>query len=109
MTKSLDGGVTFSAPKSAVLFTQIASTLTGGNGVQAASFPATAVDKNGTYHLVYAAVSSGQTVDRSDIFYVRSTDGGATFSAPRAPQRRRDRDDPVVARHRRHRRTGGSP
>src|ERR1035441_900256 len=43
---------------------------------------ATTVDKNGTFHLVYAAVSSGQNLDRSDIFYVRSTNGGTTFSAP---------------------------
>ncbi len=82
VTKSLDGGVTFSAPKAAVLFTEVAGTLTGGNGVAARSFPATAVDKNGTLHVAYAAVSPGQSVDRSDIFYVRSTDGGVTFSAP---------------------------
>ena len=82
VTKSTDGGATFSALKSAVLFTELAGTLTGGNDVRCDSFPATAVDQNGTYHLVYAAVSPGQTVDRSDIFYVRSTDGGATFSAP---------------------------
>ena len=82
LTKSVDGGASFSTPKSAVLFTSVASTLTGGNGVRAGSFPATAVDKNGTYHLVYAAVPSGQAVDRSDIFYVRSTDGGITFSTP---------------------------
>jgi hypothetical protein len=82
LTKSVDGGATFSTPKAAVLFTRIASTLTGGNGVRADSFPATAVDGRGTYHLVYAAVSPGQAVDRSDIFYVRSTDGGITFSVP---------------------------
>ncbi len=82
VTKSLDGGATFSALKPAALFTELTGTLTGGNDVRGDSFPATAVDQNGTYHLVYAAVSPGQTVDRSDIFYVRSTDGGATFSAP---------------------------
>ncbi len=82
LTKSVDGGVTFSTPKAAVLFTPVASMLTGGNGVRAESFPATVVDRNGTWHLVYAAVSPGQAVDRSDIFYVRSTDGGINFSAP---------------------------
>jgi hypothetical protein len=82
VTKSTDGGATFSALKPAVLFTELAGTLTGGNGVRCDSFPVTAVDQNGTYHLVYAAVSPAQTVDRSDIFHVRSTDGGATFSAP---------------------------
>jgi hypothetical protein len=82
VTKSTDGGTTFSALEPAVLFTELPGTLTGGNGVRSDSFPVTAVDQNGTYHLVYAAVSPAQTVDRSDIFYVRSTDGGATFSAP---------------------------
>jgi len=82
VTKSVDGGVTFSALKPAVLFKEIAATFTGGNGVRADSFPATAVDKNGTYHLVYAAVSPGQALDRSDIYYVRSSDGGLTFGTP---------------------------
>ena len=82
VTKSVDGGATFSALKPAALFTELTGTLTGGNDVRCDSFPVTAVDQNGTYHLVYAAVSSGQTVDRSDIFYVRSTDGGVTFSVP---------------------------
>ncbi len=82
VTKSTDGGATFSTLKPAVLFTEIGSTLTGGNGVRADSFPVTAVDKDGTYHLVYASVTPGQTLDRSDITYVRSADGGVTFSAP---------------------------
>jgi hypothetical protein len=82
VTKSTDGGVTFSALKPAALFQEISGTFTGGNGVRADSFPVAAVDKNGTYHLVFSAVSPGQALDRSDIFYVRSTDGGATFSAP---------------------------
>ena len=82
VTKSVDGGNSFSALKSATLVSPLAATLTGGNGVAAATSPATAVDKNGTFHLVYAAVPSGQNLDRSDIFYVRSTDGGATFNTP---------------------------
>ena len=82
VTKSTDGGVTFSALEPAALFTEIAGTQTGGNGVRSDSFPVTAVDQNGTYHLVYAAVTPGQTLDRSDIYYVRSADGGATFSTP---------------------------
>ncbi len=82
VTRSVDGGNTFSALKSATLVSPLTGTLTGGNGVAAATFPTTAVDKNGTFHLAYAAVRSGQNLDRSDIFYVRSTDGGASFSAP---------------------------
>ena len=82
VTRSVDGGSTFSTPTPAALVLPLAGTLTGGNGVAAATFPATAIDKNGTFHLVYAAVSPGQSLDRSDIFYVRSTNGGSTFSAP---------------------------
>ena len=82
VTKSADGGNSFSGLKSATLVSPLAATLTGGNGVATATSPATAVDKNGTFHLVYAAVQPGQSLDRSDIFYVSSTDGGATFSTP---------------------------
>src|ERR1017187_7532341 len=80
--RSTDGGNTFPTVASATLVSPLAGMLTGGNSVAAATFPATAVDKNGTFHLVYAAVSPGQSLDRSDIFYVRSTNGGSTFSAP---------------------------
>ena len=80
--KSVDGGVTFTAPAPAALVLPLTGTLTGGDGVAAMTSPATAVDKNGTFHLAYAATSPGQGLDRSDIFYVRSTNGGGTFSAP---------------------------
>ncbi len=82
VAKSVDGGTSFSTPVSAALVSPLSGTLTGGNGVAVATFPATAVDKNDTFHLVYAAVPPGQALDRSDIFYVRSTDGGLTFSTP---------------------------
>ncbi len=82
VTKSTDGGATFSAIRTAAKLTEIAGTLPGGNGVRADTFPVTAVDTSGTYHLAYAAVSPGQTADRSDIFYVRSTDGGRRSALP---------------------------
>ena len=37
------------------------------------------LDAKGTLHLIYFKASKG---DRGDIYYVRSTDGGATFSDP---------------------------
>src|SRR5439155_1355016 len=57
--------------------------LTGGGGVRATSAPSLAVDGKGGIHVVFAAVASGSTLDRSDIFYVRSIDNGTTFGNAR--------------------------
>jgi hypothetical protein len=80
IVKSTDGGVTFSAETRVTGVTNV-STMTGGGGVRTNSFPSVAVDKNGAVHAVYNAWTRS-LVDRSDIFYVRSTDGGSTFSSP---------------------------
>jgi hypothetical protein len=80
IVKSTDGGVTFSAERRVASFTSI-STMTGGGGVRTNSFPSMTVDKNGAVHVVYNAWTHSVT-DRSDIFYVRSIDGGITFTAP---------------------------
>jgi len=82
LLKSTDGGFTFGGRRTVATF-QPLGTLTGGGGVRANSFPAMAVDGKGVIHVAWAAASSGALVDRSDIFYARSTDAGATFSAPR--------------------------
>jgi hypothetical protein len=81
IVKSTDGGRTFSAPKSAAALFLIGAA-TGGNSVRTNSFPYVVVDKSGTVHIVYNAVSAAVGADRSDIFYTRSTDGGETFGAP---------------------------
>jgi hypothetical protein len=80
IVKSTDGGVTFSAERRAAGVTNV-STMTGGGGVRTNSFPSMTVDKSGAVHIVYDAWTRS-LVDRSDIFYVRSTDGGNTFSSP---------------------------
>ena len=80
IVKSTDGGVTFSAEHRVAGVTNI-STMTGGGGVRTNSFPSMAVDKNGVVHVVYDAWSHS-LVDRSDIFYARSLDGGVTFTTP---------------------------
>jgi hypothetical protein len=83
IVKSTDGGRTFSSPKLAARFNTISySQVTGSNGVRVFSFPQMAVDKNGNIHIVFAATRSIFSPDRSDIFYVRSVDGGSTFSEP---------------------------
>ncbi|HSB09908.1 MAG TPA: sialidase family protein [Blastocatellia bacterium] len=80
IVKSTDGGRTFSAEKkvAAVIST---STMTGGGGVRTNSFPSVTIDGNGAIHFVYGAWTVGPS-DRADVFYVRSTDFGNTFSLP---------------------------
>jgi hypothetical protein len=78
IVKSTDGGSTFSAEKRAAVVLGV-GTMTGCGGVRTNSFPSVTVDGSGTIHIVYAAWPAS-LADRSDIFYVRSTDGGNTFS-----------------------------
>jgi hypothetical protein len=81
LVKSLDGGKSFSSPRVAARLNLI-GTVTGGNTVRTNSNPSIVVDSNGAIHIVYAAVPAASGPDRSDIFYVRSTDGGNNFSRP---------------------------
>lgn len=82
VVRSTDGGRTFSAPRTAASF-NLMKTVPGGNSVRTNSYPSIAVDGSGGVHIVYAAIPSGSTRDRGDIFYVRSTDGANSFTAPR--------------------------
>lgn len=84
--KSVDGGLSFSAPVTAATFEHsgIAYNNTfllkqnGTTGVKVRSFPTLALLNNHVY-ICYSAKNAG---DLSDIFMVKSLDGGATFSAP---------------------------
>ena len=107
VAKSTDGGQTFGASSVvASYFTQqntpnpgFPSTVvtnvlgleqgeplyTGGqDGVASNSYPRAAVDRNGNVVVVFEAKSlTGlEGTDRSNIFFARSSDGGAKFSAP---------------------------
>ncbi|MEW6733343.1 MAG: exo-alpha-sialidase [Acidobacteriota bacterium] len=82
VAKSTDGGRTFSSSRVATRFSSI-GIATGGSAVRTNSFPSITVDRNGAVHIVYAGISNGSTSDRSDIFYIRSTDGGNSFAAPK--------------------------
>ncbi|MEW6732452.1 MAG: sialidase family protein [Acidobacteriota bacterium] len=86
VVKSSDGGKTFGKPMQAAkgFFTSLS--LTGGfEGVRTNSFPSIAIDQKGAIHIVYGAMDTvsptATGTDRSNIFYVRSTDGGNTFSS----------------------------
>jgi hypothetical protein len=80
IVKSTDGGVTFSTERKVASNVNV-SMMTGGGGVRTNSFPSMTVDKDGAVHVVFDGWGMSP-LDRSDIFYVRSTDGGNTFSSP---------------------------
>lgn len=82
IVKSTNGGTSFSAPQTAVAFNAV-GTATGGGTVRTNSFPVIATDNNGGIHIVYNGVAAVPGPDRADIYHIRSTDGGATFSAPK--------------------------
>ena len=82
IARSTDGGQTFTL-RGPVTFRPAGRVSAGGGGAETNPGPSLAVDGNGVVHLVWAAVSSGSTEDRSDVFYARSTDNSATFSAQR--------------------------
>ncbi len=82
IVKSTDGRVTFAPPSRAVSFTPIGLLTGGGGSVLVWSWPNLAVDKNGYVHVVYNGLTRTDGPDRSDIYHVRSTDGGDTFGPP---------------------------
>ncbi len=83
ITRSTDGGQSFGPLRTVATFRPAGRLTAGAGGAASNSGPSLAVDGNGVVHVVWAAVSTGATTDRSDVFYARSTDNGATFSAAR--------------------------
>ena len=81
IVKSTDGGATFSTPRTVAIFNPIGP-MTGCESVRTNSFPSMSIDGSGNIHIVFNAQTVTPGPDRSDIYYVRSTDGGATFTAP---------------------------
>src|SRR5262249_11494964 len=84
VVKSADGGQNFGAPVTAAQFAGIAM-LTGGGNVRTNNFPSMAIDSSSNIHIVFNAIPdlfNFFALDRSDVFYVRSEDGGQTFTSP---------------------------
>ncbi|MEW5985463.1 MAG: sialidase family protein [Chloroflexota bacterium] len=78
VNKSSNGGATWGAPVQAASLTGLPSPLTG-NLFRVNNFPTAAVDQaNGTIYVTYADYAAGN----ADVMLVRSTDQGATWSAP---------------------------
>jgi hypothetical protein len=90
--KSTDQGLTFGAPVTLVTLATTASNgdlgLTGirqgtttASGFRSNTFPHAAVNPaNGNLYVTYN--SRGAGTDKADVFFVQSTNGGATWSAP---------------------------
>jgi hypothetical protein len=92
--KSSDGGVTFGPPVTVVATSQPCSPIHGINGYDQWRFFSiitAAADPNNPDNLWAAWTDDNNiTFGKTDILYVRSTDGGATWSAPE----RLSHDDP---------------
>ena len=86
--KSVDGGVSFNAEVEVVdlVTTTINGNLTLNGGLRSNSFPHAFPNPTKGSHL-YAVFNDdpdiGDPADNGDIFYSRSSDGGATWSAPK--------------------------
>lgn len=77
IAKSTDGGQTFSAPKA---ITPIFTDLANNASFRKDSFPSLAVNPlNGEVVIVYSAQVTGKG---QEVLFIRSKDGGATFSVP---------------------------
>jgi hypothetical protein len=83
ITRSTDGGQNFGTLRTVASFQPAGPLTAGSGGATSNSGPSLAIDGSGAVHVAWAAVSSGATSDRSDVFYARSTDNATTFSAAR--------------------------
>ena len=101
LVKSSDGGVSFANPDPAdpapskTVASGIAPTTgnigTGSTFIRTRGFPYIAIDHTpvgsptrGNLYIVFQGDPDGAGPDRSDIFFTRSMDGGATWSTPRS-------------------------
>jgi gas vesicle protein len=82
VSRSVDGGRTFSTPVVAAIIPHEMSYYSGAIGFRwwSSMFPSIAVGPNGAVYVVYCGSPDG--VDPGDVFFVRSIDGGITWSQP---------------------------
>ncbi|MBL8149823.1 MAG: choice-of-anchor D domain-containing protein [Blastocatellia bacterium] len=77
--KSTDAGKSFSRPKPVATFSQPPQFLNGSFEIN--TFPSIATD-NRTIYLTFNAKPTPTAIDKSDVYLVRSTDNGETWSSP---------------------------
>lgn len=84
VSRSTDGGKSFEEPVIAATIPYEMSYYSGFIGFRwwSSMFPSMAIGPNGTIYIAYAADPDGLGRDLGDIFLVKSTDGGLTWSAP---------------------------
>ncbi len=86
--KSSDGGLTWSSDVAVTTYRTLPSTLTtSGNAshhINTRAFPAIATSPTNSQevYMVYPADPDGPGPDEGDIFFIKSTDGGQTWSTP---------------------------
>ena len=86
ITKSTNGGISFSSPTQAALIPQQLTFASGGFfGFRwwSSMFPSMDVALDGTVYIAYGARQSKLTPDPADVYLVASIDGGVTWTQPR--------------------------
>jgi hypothetical protein len=92
LVKSTDGGATFGSLVNVATFTSTTGDIgSGGMSLRTRSFPYLAVDHtpagsptHNSLYVVYQAQPGSGASPRSEIFFTKSTDGGANWSTPRS-------------------------
>jgi len=81
LTKSTNGGVTWSAPTYPVTISGIRGYLTP-NGIRVNSFPSVSINNTGIIFVTWAQKNLLPAGTDDDVCFCYSTDGGASFSSP---------------------------
>jgi len=85
MDRSLDNGATFGADTTVLPINALANNLSTGAGItdaRSGSYPVIGVDPQKPAHVYMAYAADPAGSDEADIYFIRSADGGFTWTAP---------------------------